>query len=91
MKYQVVIPKPKAKRLKHGKLLVSMNSGWEVDPTKTYEIHLNQTSFEFEVGDDFEYVHNTSWIDGSTFDVVVEFTNDNESRKETYRLVPTKV
>lgn len=91
MKYQVAIPKPSAKRLKKGILVITLESGWEVYPSRTYDLVPEQASFEFEVEDPFDYVYDTSVIDGNVFNVYVEYSNDSGSRKEKYSLVPMRI
>jgi len=90
MKYQVIVPKPSAKRMKKGKIVIELENGWEVYPRKIYDIDADIGKFEFEVGDSFEYIHDTSVIDGDTFNVYVEFSNDVGSRTERAYLVPMK-
>ena len=91
MKYQVTIPKPSAKRMKKGKVVIVLENGWEVYPRNVYDIDANIVTFDFEVGDSFEYIHDTSVTDGDTFNVYVEFSNDSCSRIERAYLVPMKI
>ena len=90
MKYSVVVPQPSAKRMKKGKVVIVRESGWEIFPTETHEIDAHIGKFEFEVDDSFEYIYDTSKIDGDVFNVYVEFSNDNGSRKEQFYLVPMR-
>jgi hypothetical protein len=91
MKYQVTIPKPSAKRLKNAKLVIESSDGWVAYKLKIYDLAPNQTSFEFEMPDDVDYQYDTDWIDGSTFNIYVEFSNDIGSRQEKVNLVPMKI
>jgi len=90
MKYIVEIPQPSAKRLKHVKLTIELSDGWVAYKPRVYDL-TNQTSFEFEVDDDFDYLRETSVIDGPNFDVYVEFSNDSGSRKEKIHLTPKRI
>ena len=91
MKYQVVIPRPSAKRMKRAVLIISRESGWETFGNKVFDVDLSKSSFEFEVDDSFEYIEDTTCNDGFVFDVCVEFSNDSGSRKEKFHLVPMKM
>jgi hypothetical protein len=91
MKYQVTIPKPSAKRLKNAKLVIESSDGWVAYKPEIYDLIPNQTSFEFEVADDLDYQYDTSVIDGPTFNVYVEFSNDVGSRQEKINLVPMRM
>jgi len=87
-KYKVVVPRPSAKRMKNGKVVVELSSGWEVYPREIYDIDVNIGIFEFEVSDSFECIHNTTVTDGDVFNVYVEFSNDGDTRRERVYLVP---
>ncbi len=77
--------------MKKGKIIVDKGDGWVGYAPQIYEINADIGKFEFEVADDFEYRYDTSTIDGPTFDVTVEFSNDSGSRTERFRLVPMKI
>lgn len=92
MKYSVAIPRPSAKRLKNVNVVVETCEGWAGCGFKrNYPIDADQVSFEFSLPEEFEYVYTTSVIDGSTFNVYAEYSNDKGSRKETISLVPIKI
>lgn len=76
--------------MKKGKIVIQLENGWTNYPPKVYDIDSDVGNFEFEVGDSFEYIYDTSVIDGDTFNVYVEFTNDKGSRTEKLYLVPMK-
>lgn len=96
MRYRVQLPSPKAKRLKTRKVFLQIESAWgpsggSVPAHELKGVGSEDTSFEFEVDDNVESVLNTTRIDGRTFRVWVEFTNETGSRKEKYQLVPEPV
>lgn len=98
MKYQVVVPPPKAKRMmENAKLVVILHDGWEGDQLVQVDLERKESKLEksgaveFEVPDRYEYIYSSSVSDGWTFDVQVEYQNSTGSRKEIIRLVPEKV
>ncbi len=98
MKYRVLVPPPKAKRMaENAKLVVILHDGWEGDQLVQVEMERKENKLEkfglveFDVPDRYEYVYSTSVSDGWSFDVQVEYQNSTGSRKEVIRLVPEKV
>jgi hypothetical protein len=93
MKYSVIIPKAKTSRMnKENKtLILTMSSGWTTDVVKKVVLKPEVIHCEFEVPDDFNYIHNTTIIDGKIFKVEVEYSNQSESRKEKLQLVPQRI
>jgi hypothetical protein len=55
---------------------------------KVLEYKPGQTELEFELPRDIEWIVNSKFIDGPTFDVIVHFENSTGTRKETIQLVP---
>lgn len=90
MKWEVQIPKPNAKRLKIGMVVVSLDDGWNGAGEREYPIEPNDTRLEFEISDNFEYVYNATCRDGATFNVRVEYSNEEGTRNQVIKLVPSK-
>lgn len=92
-RYSVVIPKSKTKRFNKEPrtIVVTLDGGWVGASKSEYEVQPDQLGFEFEVPDGFEYVWNTSVLDGNVFDVEVIYFNASKSMSETIKLVPEKV
>lgn len=92
MKYRVLVPPPKAKRMENfGKLVVILDMGWEGD--ERIERPIERLGLvEFEVPDKFIWIYDSSVIDGGdTFKIQAEYTNKNGERKQVIGLVPEKV
>jgi hypothetical protein len=91
MKYKVIIPPPKAKRMnEHKKVVVEYSGGF--DGYYYQKIHLlkpHEYTFEFEISKGIDYIYDSSTMDGDYFNVYVEYSN--ESRSERIYLVPGKV
>lgn len=93
-RYEVMVPPPSAKRmLGNGKLVVVLHDGWEGDQLVQVEPTENATSAQpglatFEIPDRYEWSRSTSIIDGWSFDVYVEWSNNTGSRKQRFDLVP---
>ena len=91
MKYFVIVPPPKSKRMiENRQLLIYLEDGWDgckqiINPV----CNLGKT--EIDVPEEYEWLFGTSKNDGSTFQVIVEYTNSTGSKKEMYNLVPEKV
>ena len=98
MKYKVLVPAPKAKRMaEHTRLVVILYDGWENDQLVQTEPDRRETKLEkfgmveFEVPDRYEWVNSGSVVNGWSFEVQVEYQNSTGSRKEVVRPVPEKV
>jgi hypothetical protein len=91
VKYRVNIPAPKAKRLTTRKIIIEESDGWLARKPQITEIASNQTTFEFELGENVEWRQNAKWIDGPTFEVFVESTSPTSNRSEKVSLVPEKL
>lgn len=91
-KYEILVPPPKAKRCKNIKLIVSCGGGWQGSTDEVLEFKIdNPGLFEFEVPDKYEWIYNTSIMDGNTFSILVEYTNDLGDKKQIYNPVPGKI
>lgn len=94
VKYKVTIPPPKAKRMLSldKKVMVEFTGGFDgYRREKVYFLKPYKFSLEFEIPNDVEYIYNSSIMDGDHFNVFVEYSNENGSRKERIRLVPGKI
>lgn len=90
MKYLVEVTPPSAKRMEgSGILVVTFEDGWTYGGRK--EIPITGSVVEFEIKDHYEYIKETKVLDGATFDVFVEYSNKDKTRKEVINLKPTKV
>lgn len=91
-KYEILVPPPKAKRCNNIKLIVICGSGWEGSTDKVLECKIESPGLiEFEVPDMYEWIYDTSIMDGNTFELLVEYTNDLGTKKEIIKPVPGKV
>lgn len=91
-KWKVDIPLPKSKRMEGtGILVVQRNVGWMGTFYDRYKIGPEFKDAIFEIDSSYEWIGETSTIDGDDFDVYIEYTNSTGSRKESFRLVPEKV
>lgn len=90
-KYRVVVRPPSAKRMAKCEVIVTRHHGWTGDETDIYHVEAGSTNFEFEVKDQYEWIHTSGKVDGDSFSVEVEYTNSTRSRKECYQLVPEKI
>ena len=92
-KYTVAIPKPSAKRMAaFGKIIVKLYGSFDGNETVTsYQLQEDTKTFEFEVPNQYEWIYSSSIIDGLHFDVICEYANATNTRKETKQLVPTKI
>ena len=91
-KWKVQIPLPKSKRMEgSGVLVVQRNIGWMGTVYDRYKIGPEFADAIFEIDQSYDWICDTSVIDGDTFDVYIEYTNSTGSRKETARLVPEKL
>lgn len=88
-KYRIVIRPPSAKRMVKCEVIVTRHHGWL--ETNIYPVEAGSTEFEFEVNDQYEWIHTSGKVDGDSFSVEVEYTNFTGSRKECYQLVPEKI
>lgn len=91
MKYRVFIKPPSAKRMAGKKtLFIQAEDGWGQGWKKSVLL-TDETTYEFDVADDIDYIGETTCVDGMTFNVWVEYENSTGSRKETFQLVPQRI
>lgn len=90
MKWKVLIPEPKAKRLVKRKLIILCYSGWENDKPQVVDLSSDVKEFNFEMNDDRHWAGNTSVMDGPVFRVELEYSNESGSRTERLQLIPEK-
>jgi hypothetical protein len=93
MKYKVFIPLPKAKRMvkQDKKVVLEFIDGFDgCKREKVYLLKPHKLEFEFEVPNGVDYIYNTSTIDGSYFNIFVEYSNESGSRTEKMLLVPSR-
>lgn len=106
-RWRIAVTPPKAKRMaKNGKLIIHFSHGWEGGyrkehdlqdalvqwDNKSKELEVGDCNiFEFDIDDNYEYIYNTSVSDGDTFELVLEYTNSTNTRKETIKPVPERI
>jgi len=92
MKYNVIIPKPSAKRMAANKeIVLTLIDGWTGDIKKVFPINENDYTFEFEVEEDRYPLYSNPCADGPCFKIEIVYTNKNKSRSEIIELVPMKI
>lgn len=92
MKYRVFIPPAKEKRMS-ARCVVQIIIGGGFDGEmhkKEHPIPSSSCWFEFEVPDDVSYLYQMSKRDGDWFEVLVHYTNEAGTLKQTTMLVPEK-
>jgi hypothetical protein len=88
MIWKCYIPRPRAKRLVKRQVTIACSDGWSGDDIQVVEIAADQTEFQFQLPDEYEWIQRANHMDGPTFSIIVESFNNTGSRKETQELVP---
>jgi hypothetical protein len=74
--------RPLLKEWRNCKLILRKTHGWEGDTVVTHQLQEGVNSFEFDVPDEYEWIHSTSITDGLSFAVSCEYTNSTEAAKK---------
>lgn len=90
--FRIDIHPPKSKRLTDKKVRLSFSQGFYGETTEeVFSLKPEDSFFVFKVPNNFDWIHNTSVLDGSCFDVEIEYTNPTNTRTETVKPVPYEV
>ena len=90
--FRIDIHPPKAKRLTNKKVRLSFSQGFcGIAKEEVFNLKPEDSFFVFKVPSGFDWIHDTSVLDGSYFDVEIEYTNPANTRIETVKPVPYEV
>lgn len=92
MRYLAKIQPPKSKRMiGSGVVTIEISDGWNGGYRDSFAIPAEQNVVGFELPPSVEYIGWTRTMDGTTFQIWIDYQNQSGSRKERYHLVPEVV